>query len=446
MSLNLTEEQILKLAPDASSEKAGKGLATQSKWVLRVCNDRVLWGHCQGSGKNPYQTAIDLNNIAFKCSCPSHKFPCKHGLGLLLLYAAQPQLFGQEDEPDWVTDWLAKREQKAEKKIQTEQQNSEKPVDEVAQTKRLEARHKKVTGGIEELQIWLKDMVRNGLLNIPERAHTLFEGVARRMVDAQAPGLAGMVHRLQEIDYYRDEWKYELTERLSKIWLLTESYKRLEQLPDDWQQEIKNLIGFVQPKEDVFAGEPVKDEWLVLGTDSRRQDRITVDYNWLWGRQTGRKALFIQFIAPGALPEFNLLPGSVFKGEVFYYKGIAPLRGLLKQSGITDETVMPPACDGLTQAFKAYRNEVCLNPFVEDVPLLVSGIRLVCEGNNWWITDEEGKIVRVVLNESGKMKILAVTGGKSFTGFLSGNTLAWTLRSVWVDGKYYFLRNDESDR
>ena len=82
MPLNLTEEQILQLAPDDSSVKAGKGLATLSKWVLRECSGRAVWGHCQGSGKNPYQTVIDLNDIAFKCSCPSRKFPCKHGLGL----------------------------------------------------------------------------------------------------------------------------------------------------------------------------------------------------------------------------------------------------------------------------------------------------------------------------------------------------------------------------
>ena len=61
MPLNLTEEQILQLAPDDSSVKAGKGLATLSKWVLRECSGRAVWGHCQGSGKNPYQTVIDLN-------------------------------------------------------------------------------------------------------------------------------------------------------------------------------------------------------------------------------------------------------------------------------------------------------------------------------------------------------------------------------------------------
>ena len=118
MLLNLTEEQIIQLAPDAASVKAGKGLATRAKWVLLEHSDRAICGHCQGSGKTPYQTVIDTKNVAFKCSCPSRKFPCKHGLGLLFLYAAQAEQFKEADEPEWVTSWLSKREEKAEKKEQ----------------------------------------------------------------------------------------------------------------------------------------------------------------------------------------------------------------------------------------------------------------------------------------------------------------------------------------
>lgn len=141
--MQLSEDQIIKLAPDAASVKAGKGLASAAKWVLRGASDRALWGHCQGSGKNPYQTQVDLQNIAFKCSCPSHKFPCKHSLGLLFLYTSQPDLFTTGEEPDWVKEWLEKRAGKAAEK----KEKADKPVDVEAQAKRLEARHKKVLNG-----------------------------------------------------------------------------------------------------------------------------------------------------------------------------------------------------------------------------------------------------------------------------------------------------------
>ncbi len=43
-------------------------------------------GLCAGSGKDPYQTVVDLGP-RYQCSCPSRKFPCKHALALLLSWA-----------------------------------------------------------------------------------------------------------------------------------------------------------------------------------------------------------------------------------------------------------------------------------------------------------------------------------------------------------------------
>ena len=126
MSIRLTEDQILQLAPDAASVKAGQGQAKTSKWPLLRCGERALWGHCQGSGSSPYQTIVDLTNIAFKCSCPSHKFPCKHALGLLLLYArSEVPPSSQDGRARVVTSWIDKRAETAEKKAQREERKKE---------------------------------------------------------------------------------------------------------------------------------------------------------------------------------------------------------------------------------------------------------------------------------------------------------------------------------
>ena len=291
MPLNLTEEQILRLAPNEASVKAGKGLATPGKWILRECSDRCVWGLCQGSGKNPYQTAIDLNDIAFKCSCPSRKFPCKHGLGLLLLYARQPDLFQQAEESEWVKTWLAKRTEKAEKKEQ--KAKSEKPVDEAAQAKRQEKRHQNVLNGISDLETWMKDILRNGLLNLPERAYTLFDNMARRMIDAQAPGLATRLKEIQEIDFSSENWRSELTDKLGKLYLLIRAYRNLERLSDEWRDEIRSQVGYTQPKETVLANEPVADSWLVLHKRSQKINDINTDIYWFYGNRSGRFAKFL---------------------------------------------------------------------------------------------------------------------------------------------------------
>ena len=236
MPLKLTKEQIVQLAPDEASVKAAKGLATTSKWGVRQFSDRCIWGHCQGSGKNPYQTAVDITDIAFKCSCPSRKFPCKHALGLLFLYESHADGFEQADEPDWVKAWLDKRAVRAEKKEKPGTQAA--PVDEEAKAKRLAKRHQNVMEGIADLEVWMKDLLRNGLVNVPERAYSVFEAMAKRMVDAQAPGLAARLKAMADIDYGAESWKHELTDKLSKLFMVISAYRNVDRLPADWQDEI----------------------------------------------------------------------------------------------------------------------------------------------------------------------------------------------------------------
>ncbi|MER0246777.1 SWIM zinc finger family protein, partial [Streptomyces sp. HSW2009] len=109
-----TAEQVLALAPDAASQKAGSKLGTATPWSGCGLRDGALWGLCKGSGSKPYRTVIDLSGPAYRCSCPSRKFPCKHALGLLLLWATgEPVPAGEP--PEWATEWLASRRERAER-------------------------------------------------------------------------------------------------------------------------------------------------------------------------------------------------------------------------------------------------------------------------------------------------------------------------------------------
>ena len=147
--MNWTTEQIMALAPDAASAKAGQGLATARKWLALGADEQAAWGLCQGSGKDPYQAQIDLSEPAFRCSCPSRKFPCKHGLGLFLLLASSAAAFKEKKPPDWVVEWMASRAKRAEQRSekQTKAEAGEKVVDEAAQAKRAASREAKVAAG-----------------------------------------------------------------------------------------------------------------------------------------------------------------------------------------------------------------------------------------------------------------------------------------------------------
>src|SRR5271170_1398358 len=134
-------EQVMALAPDASSAKSGKELSSPRKWKTLGLNDVCAWGTIQGSGQDPYRTSIDLSGPAFKCSCPSRKFPCKHGLGLFLIHASSPAAFTQTDRPEWVSKWLESRGERAEKKAVAAE--SKPAPDPTAQAKRTAQREQK---------------------------------------------------------------------------------------------------------------------------------------------------------------------------------------------------------------------------------------------------------------------------------------------------------------
>ena len=188
-----TSQRVLQLSPDPASAKAGQGLATPRKWVSSGYDDVALWGECQGSGAKPYQVQIELAVPSFKCSCPSRKFPCKHGIGLLLMFAADQ--LKPATRPQWVAEWLAGRAERAEKKA-AKAEAPPKPVDEAAQAKRREKRLERVGDGLAALKRWSEDLVRSGIATAPTRGYEFFEEQARRMIDAQAPGAARRVTSL----------------------------------------------------------------------------------------------------------------------------------------------------------------------------------------------------------------------------------------------------------
>ena len=107
-------------APNADAAKNGRGLVLKNKLAnLHVSDDgTLLFGECQGSGKQPYQCSSDFarpDQPTHRCTCPSRQFPCKHCLGLMYAYA-QKKTFTTADVP---ADLQAKREKlaaRAEKK------------------------------------------------------------------------------------------------------------------------------------------------------------------------------------------------------------------------------------------------------------------------------------------------------------------------------------------
>lgn len=435
--MNFSEEQILSMAPDESSKKSGKELANTSKWVKRQLSERALWGECQGSGKLPYQTQVDLVNVAFKCSCPSRKFPCKHGLGLLLLYVRDRKSFTTAAEPDWVTGWLDKRGERDEKKA--EKKEKEKKVDPAAQAKRQENRLKRVEDGMMELRLWVKDIIRNGLLNIPGKDPAFFENMAKRMVDAQAPGLASMVRSLRDTNFFQEGWQSSFLDQLLRIYIVLDGFPRISDLSAELRDELKTLIGFSQSQEEVKAEAGIRDDWFVLAKRVDKEDNLTTERNWLYGRKSRRYALILQFYVNGQVPEVNLLAGSCVDAELVFFKGANPLRALIKeQISVTSN----PAIEGIKnwKEISVYTSQVhATNPWINKLPVIIENIVPVKANDRWILRDENGDGVMIHHGFQKPWKLMAISGGKPLRIFAVGRENNFEPLGAWVDNQYKML-------
>jgi SWIM zinc finger len=430
--LNLSEEQILALAPDESSKKSGKELASPGKWVSRGVNELSLWGECQGSGGKPYQTQVDLTNIAFKCSCPSRKFPCKHGLGLLLLYRRDKNAFSTTSAPSWVTEWISKRTDRPEKQVE----KKDKPVDEAAQAKRQQARQLKVTDGIAELKEWLKDMVRNGIISIPEKGQVFFENMARRLVDAQSPGLAGMVRRLGEINFYGEGWPTRFMDQLALIYMIVEGFQNLSSLDESLQQDIRTSVGFTQSQEELKQKGGVTDTWMVLGKQVSEEDTVTTEKYWLYGTETNQCALLLQFIVRGQGLQYNLTPGMFINAELVFFPSVLPLRCLIKQCIAVPSSVTFTKLHNWQQLAEAETELNSRLPFRNEQAFVLSKIKPVPYNRQWWLQDQDNKIVKIKNEYQNLWKLLAISGGEALDMAVIGREDLYQPMGVWQNNEY----------
>jgi hypothetical protein len=444
MPAQWTADQVLALAPDAASAKSGRGLAARQKWISLGQQQSVIWGECQGSGKNPYQTQIDLSEPAFRCSCPSRKFPCKHGLGLFLLLAERPGEMVETDPPAWVANWLASRSQRSEKQAEKQAKRQEQAVDPIAQAKRAAERQRKVSAGIQELRLWLEDRVRQGLATLPQEPYQMWDTIAARMVDAQAPGLARQLRELAGIVHTGADWSDRVLERLGQLYLLIEGFERIETLPTALQFDLRTQLGWSLNQEEVLTGLAQADLWLVVGQRTEEEERLRARRTWLYGIATHTFALLLDF-AHGQQPfEQSLLPGTCLEAELVFYPSAYPLRALNKTR--QEAAVLPkppPGIQSIAEVIATYSKALANCPWLERFPLLLQDVIPRRDETGWLLQDQQG----VVLPLSRRMEatqgwqLLALSGGYplSVLGEWDGTFL--TILSVWVEDSYYGFGN-----
>jgi hypothetical protein len=435
-----TADQVLALAPDAASRKAGSKLGAAGPWSEAGSSDEgTVWGLCKGSGSKPYQTVIDIADAsgpAYKCSCPSRKFPCKHALGLLLLWAGGEGAVPPGQPPEWAEQWIKGRRQRAqEKRTASASGSSSASGDPEAARRRAERRAVRVTAGATELEQRLADLLRGGLAGAEQAGYGLWEETAARMVDAQAPGLAARVRELGSIPASGPGWPVRLLEECALLHLLDQGWLRREGLPDALADTVRSRIGLPASAD----GPPLRDRWLVLAQYDTADVKLTTRRIWLYGADSDRTALLLSYGAAGRAPELALPVGLTLEAEVSAYPGAGQLRAAL------GEQFAPPAPTGIrprgvttTQAAARYGEALRDDPWLESVPVTLDRVIPTPDGDSWQLADADADtalpLTPVARSRPGLWRLVALSGGTPVKVFGECGHRGFTPLTAWSEG------------
>ena len=446
--MNYSPEQIIALAPDAASAKAGRSLATASKWQNVGQDERALWGECQGSGSKPYQTVIDLNEPAFRCSCPSRKFPCKHGLGLFLLIANEPATAKAATAPAWAAAWLAKRDGLAQRKSEAAKKADEE-VDEATLARRASQKAKrsldreaKVVAGLKELELWLRDLLRHGFASAQTRSFDYWEKMAARLIDAQAPGAARRVRDLSRVPQSGDGWIEQLLTKVSSLFLLLKAFERIETLSAATQADVRTAIGWSYKEDELPEENAVADEWLVLGQRTTGEEGLRVRRTWLWGVRNARGALILEFAVAGQHLAMDFLPGTSIEAELIFYPSNYPLRvAIKKRNNPTRTSKEISGYSNTEQLLAMHAGVLALNPWVEALPAPLQTVVPMRRNEKWYARDVDGRLLSLRCDATSGWKLIALSGGYPMTIFGEWNGQSLLPVAAWADGRRVELQS-----
>jgi len=200
--MQIDETFVDSQAPNAAAIKNARGVVLKKKLVglFHSADGTLLFGDCKGSGADNYRPSADFGDPTkpvYRCTCPSHQFPCKHSLALLYAHA-QGAKFVEKDVPADITEKRAKVQQRVEKK----KEEAEKPhkVNTSALRKKIQTQLE----GINLLESLVNDLMRAGLGTLNAKSARQVEEQAKQLGNAYLPGAQNALHALTGL-FYRSQ-------------------------------------------------------------------------------------------------------------------------------------------------------------------------------------------------------------------------------------------------
>lgn len=232
MAFEINEQSIIEQSPNEKALLDARELVRTGalKNLSKTEDGLIVFGDCRGSGGAPYSVSMDLASGAEKpsvvCSCPSRQRPCKHILGLMLVYVQPGTAFSIAAAPKELLDKRAKLAEKPTPKTRVAK-DTPRNINKSALAKKA----KEQIDALETLGTFLVDLVNIGVGGITPKIIEEIDQQAKRMADANifiaAPVLKRLSAAVSQDSDNDDDDEDEETEKKAARSLSTETEARV---------------------------------------------------------------------------------------------------------------------------------------------------------------------------------------------------------------------------
>jgi uncharacterized Zn finger protein len=439
-----TDEKIAALAPNDSTERRGRTLANSAKWNVIATNYEAIWGECKGSGSQPYLVQVNLSGPKYKCSCPVRKPPCKHVLGLFFLFAKSSAVFKYQAPTEAIKNWLSQQSTStisSTSKTVAPVLKTEEAIEQakIAKEKRWAQRMQLMASGMDELELWLTDLIRQGIANTDIQKASFWNQVAAKMVDAKLPRISTYLKETHQLIQQNQNWSEIVVARLGELYLWAESFKKRALLSPEMQEELYQSLGKIVKKATILEQHPkTKDLWFVLG----KKEGVDIEGRsfrkiWLQGQKTKQQALILDYAFGSMGYEQQYIVGDLLDGALVYYSKAYPQRAIFESfdSAKIYEKIEISTNKDLDSVLSSYGKALVQNPWLFSFPAGLSKLKaFLNDKKELQIKDINDTIIPLSnVKEEVMWKILAISGGHSVSLFGEWNGLHFEPLSMLTD-------------
>ncbi|MDA2812725.1 SWIM zinc finger family protein [Nocardiopsis sp. RSe5-2] len=414
MSTHWSADDVWDLLPDGSSRSDVLTAADGGSWpVLGAAREvwgsgtgqdgsgpgTTVWGEHARDASAPLRVAVRLPDAGggplHRCGCPVRRRMCAHALALLLLW-----IRGRADDtppPDWVVRWPGRRAAA----LRAVEQRALRRADRVA-------------AGLADLELWLRDQVDTGLADARTAGYAHWDGMAARLVDAQAGRVARRVRALAGAvgsagPPTSPDWPSRLLAEAALLRLLASGYRRRDRLPEGLRATVLSRVGLGPGPESA----PVRDSWQVLGRHDFSSGRLAGCRTWLRGEVSGRIGLVLAFAPEGGAPDAPLPPATVADAEVVF-RAAEHRASVSRVHG--ERPLAAPSGGGAGDAMRSWAGALAEDPWLEAWPVVLEGVRPARDASgSWCLADADGAALPVCPQAAPPWRLLAVSGGAPVT-------------------------------